>query len=269
MTHPVIKWAGGKARLLPELLERLPSDYGERRHVELFAGGASLGLHVAHERPLMLCDINPHLIGLYRTLRDECPALRRSLAQLARRTERGDYYRVRQRFAQGSGSAAQRAAMFVYLNRLGFNGLYRENASGVFNVPFGDGRGAPYHPHALQDAADALQGCELHAGDFEALRGKLAHWDFVYLDPPYVPTASTSFAAYAAAGFRHEDHIRLRDLVRELGADGVPCMVSNSDTLFVRDIFREFRIEQVKSMRSISASGSGRGIARELLIRNY
>lgn len=269
VTAPVVKWAGGKARLLPELLARLPGDYEARRHVELFAGGAALGLHVAGERSLMLGDVNPHLVGLYRALRDDCAALRRSLSQLARRESRAAYYRVRSRFCAGEGTGVQRAAMFLYLNRLCFNGLYRENAAGHFNVPFGDGRAGAYHPEALAAASDALQGCHLHAGDFEAARRRLRPGDFVYLDPPYVPTERTSFAAYAAAGFRHEDHIRLRDFVRQLSDRGVPVMVSNSDTLFVRDIYREFRIEQVTATRSIAASGAKRGAALELLIRNY
>lgn len=266
----MLKWAGGKARLLPELLERLPADYAQRRHVELFAGGAAFGLHAAGGSRLMLADINRHLIGVYRALRDEPTRLRRSLAQLSQRRGRADFYRVRARFCSGAGSLAQRAAMFLYLNRTGFNGLYRENASGHYNVPYGDGRAEPYQPAALALASEALQGSELHTGDFAArFRWRLSPSDFVYLDPPYAPTARTSFATYAGAGFRHEDHIRVRDLLRDLEGAGIPCMVSNSDTLFVRDIFRGFRVEGVTSSRSISAAGGSRGRIRELLIRNY
>lgn len=268
---PVVKWAGGKARLVPELLQRVPDDYEQRRHVELFAGGAAFGLHAAGggRRPLLLCDVNVHLVGLYRAVRDECAALRRCLSQLGRRVGRDDYYRIRARFCAGDGSDVQRAAMFLYLNRVGFNGLYRENAAGHYNVPYGDGQAQPYQPTTLAAASDALRSSELHAADFEAVRERIGAGDFVYLDPPYAPTERSSFASYAAGGFRHEDHIRLRDLVRELERAGVPAMVSNSDTCFVRDVFREFRIEAVTSTRSIAANGSRRGATRELLIRNY
>lgn len=269
---PVVKWAGGKTRLLPELVKRLPADYRSRRHVELFAGGAALLLHL---RPTagFLSDRNPHLVELYRVL--QSPELRRSfklsLQGLARHHGREHYYKVRERFRRGEGTRAQASATFVYLNRAGFNGLYRENQRGEFNVPFGDvAQSSIYQPAVIDRCAVALQAVTVRHADFSYarfLREGTEH--FVYLDPPYAPTQRTSFSCYVAGGFHHEDHVRLLQLVRDLDQRGAKVMISNADTFFVRDLFRDFRIDVVQGSRSISRNADGRGRVSELVIRNY
>lgn len=271
---PVVKWAGGKTRLLPELVKRLPADYAQRRHVEMFAGGAALMLHTRPARSALV-DRNGHLIELYRVLRDgDLAALKRSVVALTRHHGREHYYRVRLRFVKGKGTRVQRAAMFLYLNRAGFNGLYRENKRGELNVPFGDvAQGSIYQPGILSRCADALQGTTLmHLDFYDATRlrefaGDVG--DFVYLDPPYAPTCRTSFSSYVGGGFHHEDHVRVLEVVRELDRRGAKVMISNADTFFVRDLFRDFRIDVVQGSRSISSKGAGRGRVSELLIRNY
>lgn len=271
---PVVKWAGGKTRLLAELVKRLPDDYAQRRHVELFAGGAALMLHTRPARSALV-DRNGHLIELYRVLRDgDLDALKRSVVALTRHHGRDHYYKVRARFVKGKGTRVQRAAMFLYLNRAGFNGLYRENKRGELNVPFGDvAQGSIYQPGILSRCADALQGTTLmHLDFYEATRlRELAGdaGDFVYLDPPYAPTCRTSFSSYVGGGFHHEDHVRVLDVVRELDRRGAKVMISNADTFFVRDLFRDFRIDVVQGSRSISSKGASRGRVSELLIRNY
>lgn len=269
---PVVKWAGGKTRLLGELVKRLPGDYWSRRHVELFAGGAALLLHL---RPAsgFLSDRNEHLVELYRVLKS--PELRQSfklsLQGLARHHGRAHYYKVRERFRAGEGTRAQAAATFVYLNRAGFNGLYRENRRGEFNVPFGDvAQGSIYQPKVIDRCAEALQGVTVMHTDFRharCLRDGIEH--FVYLDPPYAPTQRTSFSCYLGGGFHHEDHLRVLELMRDLDRRGVKVMLSNADTFFVRDLFRDYRIDAVQGSRSISRDGAGRGRVVELVIRNY
>jgi len=276
---PVVKWAGGKTRLLPELVKRLPADYAQRRHVELFAGGAALMLHTRPTRSVLV-DRNGHLIELYRVLRDgDLAALKRSVVALTRSHGREHYYKVRSRFVKGKGTRVQRAGMFLYLNRAGFNGLYRENKRGELNVPFGDvAQGSIYQRDILSRCADALQGTTLMHLDFhDAARlsttvgdvGIGGAGDFLYLDPPYAPTCRTSFSSYVGGGFHHEDHVKVLELVREFDGRGAKVMISNADTFFVRDLFRDFRIDVVQGSRSISRNGAGRGRVPELLIRNY
>lgn len=271
---PVVKWAGGKTRLLPELVKRLPDDYAQRRHIELFAGGAALMLHTRPARSVLV-DRNEHLIELYRVLQGgDVAALKRSVVALTRHHGREHYYKVRARFVKGSGTRVQRAAMFLYLNRAGFNGLYRENKRGELNVPFGDvAQGSIYQPTALSGCAAALKGTSLMHSDFYAaamFRELVGDGgDFLYLDPPYAPTCRTSFSSYVGSGFHHEDHFKVLELVREFDRRGAKVMISNADTFFVRDLFRDFRIDVVQGSRSISSKGDGRGRVPELLIRNY
>lgn len=269
---PVVKWAGGKTRLLGELVKRLPADYRHRRHVELFAGGAALLLHLqpAHG---FLSDRNEHLVELYRVL--QSPDLRRSFKQslqgLARHHGRAHYYKVRERLVAGEGTRAQAAATFVYLNRAGFNGLYRENRRGEFNVPFGDvAQGSIYQPAVIDRCAAALREIRVAHADFrDAQCIDPGYPHFVYLDPPYAPTQRTSFSCYLGGGFHHEDHVRVLELLRELDRKSVKVMISNADTFFVRDLFRDYRIDVVQGSRSISRNGDGRGRVSELIIRNY
>lgn len=269
----VVKWAGGKTRLLPELERRLPVDYRDRRHIELFAGGAALFFHMRPRRAL-LADRNMWLIELYRLLQRRPRTIKQAVQGHARHHSRDHYYRVRDRFNAQRGTLEQRVAMFLYLNRAGFNGLYRENASGQLNVPYGDATSASiYQPQAICACAEALgSNTTLIYRDFaQAARIAVRGWigDFFYLDPPYAPTCRASFKTYVAGGFRHEDHVRLLHLVRELDAAGAKVMLSNADTFFVRDLFRNFRIDTVQGSRSISRDGNGRGRVRELVIRNY
>jgi len=271
MTAPAVKWAGGKTRLLPELHRRLPGDVHKRRHVELFAGGGALFFARQPARALLADKCLP-LVEVYMALQAAPESVLRSLRGLVQHHGPDHYYAVRERFNAGRGKAAQMAAMFIYLNRAGFNGLYRQNSAGHLNVPFGRHRKSSlYRADELRRCASALERVHLRAGDFQ----EVARWsvlgkgDFVYLDPPYAPTSETSFAGYLAGGFTHDDHIRLRDLVRTLDRDGAKVMVSQADTIFTRDIYREFRVERVTATRSISRKASSRGPVHELVIRNY
>lgn len=268
---PPLKWPGGKGRLLPELVKRLPPDADRLRHVELFAGGGALFFHRRPARALLADNCAP-LVELYSALQLDPEAVLRSLRALARHHSEAHYYAVRSRFNGGNGSEAQRAAMLLYLNRAGYNGLFRQNAAGEYNVPFGDARQSTLcQAERLRDCAQALEGARIHHGDFElcARTGVVGAGDFVYLDPPYVPICETSFHSYGAGGFHYDDHVRLRDLAEKLDRAGARVMISNSDTMFVRDIYRRWRIDPVDASRSIAARGKSRGKVRELVIRNY
>jgi DNA adenine methylase len=266
-----VKWVGGKGRLLPQLQPLLPPGVELMRHVEPFVGGAALFFARRPGRAL-LCDINPALINLYTTVRDQVDGIIEHLRGLAARHDQAEYYRVRERYnrARKLGDA-ERAAMFVYLNKTCFNGLHRVNRRGEFNVPAGRYK----NPRILDEtglraASEQLQTAEIRRGGFEELLSTARPGDFIYFDPPYEPVSETSsFTAYAQNGFRREDQLRLRDVFAALDRRGCKLMLSNSDVPFIRDLYADFRIDVVAAPRAINCDAKRRGPVPEVVVRNY
>ena len=267
--RPLIKWAGGKRQLLPELLPRLPRCFN--RYCEPFVGGGALFFALQPQRA-WLSDSNAELINLYVTVRDHCEAL---LEDLRRHENTPEYFLAIRNLDRSPAFAAltavEKASRFIYLNRTCFNGLYRVNARGQFNVPFGR-----YKNPRLADAdnlrrcSQLLQDAQLRCGDFSALLEVAEAGDFVYLDPPYVPLSPTSsFTSYTSGGFGEESQRRLREVCDALDERGVYFMLSNSDCPLVRELYSHYRMERVQASRAISAAASGRGAVAEALVRNY
>ncbi|MCS6797438.1 MAG: DNA adenine methylase [Myxococcota bacterium] len=269
---PIVKWAGGKGRLLAQLVPLLPPALEMRRHVEPFFGGGALFFALGPERAL-LSDVNPELVNLYVQVRDRLEALLEALRRLARDHDATAFYRVRERYnrRRGSLSDLERAAAFLYLNRTCFNGLHRVNRRGEFNVPVGRyERPRIVDEPALRAASTWLQHAELRVASFEHLLDSARPGDFVYLDPPYEPTSPTArFTSYCADGFDRDAQRRLRDVFGALDRRGCALMLSNSDVLFIRELYAGYRIDRVAAPRPINADGRGRGLVSELVIRNY
>jgi len=273
--RPFIKWAGGKGRLLGQLLPLLPPGAELMRHVEPFAGGAAM-FFARQPARAMLCDVNPTLVDTYLAVRDEVENVIAALEPLAAQhaAASGAYYVVRERYNTRRGLArAERAAMFVYLNKTCFNGLHRVNRKGEFNVPEGRYKNPRVlDAEGLRCASVALASCELRSQGFEGLLGSAKPGDFVYLDPPYEPVSRTSnFTSYAEAGFSQRDQERLRDVFVELDRRGCKLMLSNSDVPFIRELYRSFRIDSVTAPRSLGAwtsRGSAKSVS-EIVARNY
>jgi DNA adenine methylase len=241
------------------------------RHVEPFAGGAALFFALQPERAL-LCDINPALVGTYESVRDQVQDVVTHLSRLARAHDDKSYYLVRERYNRArSISDAERAAIFIYLNKTCFNGLHRVNRRGEFNVPIGRyARPTILDQSALQVASAQLRRAELRCGSFELLLTAAKPGDFVYFDPPYEPVSGTAnFTAYAQDGFRREDQLRLRDVFRVLDRRGCKLMLSNSNAPFVRELYTGYRIDSVSAARAINSDASKRGPVEELVVRNY
>jgi DNA adenine methylase len=271
--HPFIKWVGGKGKLLGQLLPLLPPGAELMRHVEPFAGGAALFFARRPGRAL-LCDVNPALTDLYLAVRDDVDSVIEALEPLVAQhaAASGSYYAVRERYnARRSASRAERAAMFVYLNKTCFNGLHRVNRKGEFNVPEGRYKNPRIlDEENLRSASAALAGCEIKNQGFEALLGSAKPGDFVYLDPPYEPVSRTSnFTSYAEEGFSQRDQERLRDVYAELDRRGCKLMLSNSDAPFIRELYRSWRIDLVAAPRAVSCDARGRGLVSEVVVRNY
>lgn len=284
---PFVKWVGGKTKLQLELQNRLPKNYRELRHIEPFVGGGALFFALAPERAV-LSDSNPDLINAYRQVRDNLPAVSAELEWLAREHNVAAYYEVREAFndqrdnlesplhkprfnrAVPSGTVL-RAAVFLYLNKTCFNGLYRENQKGEFNVPAGDYENPDIrNENVLGRCRDVLQrpGVELHCRSYQYTLINAVDGDFVYLDPPYDPISDTSnFTSYTAEGFTEEDQATLRDYFASAAARGAKLMLSNHDTPLIRELYKDFLIEPIEAPRSVGAKT--REKAPEVIIRSY
>jgi DNA adenine methylase len=256
---PIVKWVGGKTRLLPELLRWIPSSYG--RYYEPFAGGAALFFRLAPQRAV-LSDANADLIAMYRAVADDVDHLIVLLRLYQRDHSETQFYGTRELFNRNALTPTQRAAAFIYLNKTCFNGLYRVNKAGAFNVPIGDYKlPTILDEPALRAAALVLARAELRAGDYRNALCDARDGDFVYLDPPYDDT----FNAYTTDKF---DQSELAGMARMLDARGVHVMLSNSDTPLVRELYADFQIERVRAARSVNSDGAGRGDVDELIITN-
>ena len=241
------------------------------RHVEPFVGGGALFFARRPERAL-LADVNPQLCATYEAVRDEVERVIAHLRTLSAAHGPERYYHVRHRYNHGQRlSRAERAAMFVYLNKTCFNGLHRVNRRGEFNVPAGRYQNPRILDEGLLRAASAeLQRAELRCASFEGLLAWAKPGDFVYFDPPYEPVSQTAnFTAYAQQGFGREDQTRLRDVYAELDRRRCKLMLSNSDVPFIRDLYRKFRIDLVAAPRAINCDATRRGLVSEVVVRNY
>lgn len=269
--RPIVKWAGGKSKLLTELLPRVPAEI--RTYAEPFAGGAALFFALAGGagrviRRAVLCDQNEELVACYRAVKADPQAVIGALEGY--RYDEDLFYEVRERSTTGM-TDTHRAARFIFLNKTCFNGLWRVNSKGKFNVPFGRyDNPRIIDVEGLHAASKALALADLRVGDFaEATRG-LGGGDFVYFDPPYDPASETSdFTAYARGGFSRTDQERLADEMRRLRGAGVLVMLSNADTRKMRDLYFDFAVHSVKAPRSINSVAERRGMARELLVTSW
>lgn len=280
---PVVKWAGGKKQLLAHLAPLFPQEMA--RYHEPFLGGGAVFFYLAplRQAPSLLSDLNEELILFYRVLRDDTDALLDALRDLAEEywqldeeAQKAMYYRWRQADREPdfqAWSPLRRAVRFYFLNKTGYNGLYRLNQRGWFNVPWGrHKKPAIYAPRVLRDAAAILRAFarRLDAVPFEEALDRTQPGDFVYLDPPYVPLSPTAnFTTYTREGFGPEDQVRLAQWCRELDRRGVRFLLSNSDTPQVREWYASFRMMQVQARRSINSKARLRGPVPELVVWNY
>jgi DNA adenine methylase len=263
---PFLKWAGGKRQLLAQLAPHIPSAYGS--YLEPFLGGGALYLALKPSRAI-LADLNQELILCYQVIRDQLDAL---LADLDRHIyDRDYYYRLRAEPADTLSPVA-RASRFLYLNKCGYNGLYRVNASGRFNVPFGRYPRPPrlYREEAIRTTSALLRSADLRTAPFQETMDRGRADDFVYLDPPYHPlTPSSNFTAYTAGTFGADDQKELARWYRLLDQRGCRLMLSNSSAPLIRELYHDFRIEEVQATRAINSDPLARGTVTELVVLNY
>lgn len=268
-TYPIVKWVGGKRQLMFELLKNMPKEYN--RYFEPFIGGGALFFELQPDNAY-ISDMNEELINLYQVVRDNVNEL---IADLQKHDISKEYFmeiRNIDRIEEYENwSVVQKASRFIYLNRTCFNGMYRVNSKGEFNVPFGHYK----NPRILDEnnlinCSNLLQKTEIKHADFSEILKKVKKGDFVYFDPPYVPLSETSsFTSYTKDGFDMDMQFKLRDVCDELDSMGVNFLLSNSDTKLVNELYENYNIKKVFASRQINANADGRGKITEVLVRNY
>jgi len=274
---PLVKWAGGKGQLLSQFQAHWPREFDG--YIEPFVGGGAVFFHLYSQglldgKHVVLIDQLEELINCYSVVQEQVEDL---IAELRRhepyKTDADYYYAVRAwdrqpDYALRSGVA--RAARFIFLNRTCYNGLYRVNRRGEFNVPFGRYRNPKVcDVQNLRAASRALQGVHLVAADFERCLVFAVEGDLVYMDPPYHPLSDTAnFTSYTAAGFGAEDQRRLSRMFQVLDRRGCQLMLSNSPTPFVQGLYGGYELIEVRASRPISSKADGRGAISELLVTN-
>jgi DNA adenine methylase len=264
---PIIKWVGGKTKLMGELQARMPTRMG--RYYEPFIGGAALFFRTAPGRAV-ISDMNPDLVGLYRAVAADADGVIRRLELHRRSHDRAHYYAMRDRWNDSSvsWSPIDRAAAFIYLNKTCFNGLWRVNKAGHFNVPMGSYTEPPICvPDALRAAQVLLRRADIRHLDFRAAVADAERGDFLYFDPPYDPvTPTANFVGYTAGSFGQAEQRALATLAQDLVDRGCQVMLSNSDTPFIRSLYQGFRIDRVSCPRAINSNAAKRGDVDEVII---
>ncbi len=256
--------------MVERIVGLFPEDYRNRRYHEPFIGGGAVFFHV---RPKggSVNDINPRLMNFYRVVRDRPEELIRKASEY--KYDEAEYYRLRDRFNSPGLSPVEDAALFLYLNKTAYNGLYRVNSRGEFNVPFGRYMNPTIVPRkGIMRASRLLKGIDIRCGDFGYVLDVAENGDVCYLDPPYHPSSETAnFTDYAADGFDSPEQERLRNLCLELDRRNVIFVLSNSDTELVRSLYEpliDFSIFSFPTKRMISSKVSSRGFGCDLLITN-
>jgi DNA adenine methylase len=272
---PFLKWVGGKRQMLSQYEEHFPTNFNN--YFEPFVGGGAVFFYLLPEKAY-LNDVNKDLMNAFEKVRDDLGQLTTILQDLEEDYLSEDedgrkefYYNMRNRYNELQNGDIERTALLFFLNKTCFNGMYRVNNSGEFNVPHGRYKNPTILDKENLEAVSAiLRNTQLSSVDFEKAVEDAGKEDFVYLDPPYDPLDDTSdFTEYSEDGFDVNDQKRLSYLFEELDERGCYVMLSNSATDFIKRLYRDFRIEPMKANRYINSDGSSRGEIDELLILNY
>lgn len=272
---PILKWVGGKQALLPELHKRLPDMSSIATYIEPFVGAGSLFFSMQFDRNV-LCDVNKSLMNVYCQIKNDCDSviyahekLCLDFISLDEGERKKFYYNVRSQFT--NAFTFEQAANFLFLNKTCYNGLYRVNKNGVFNVPFGRYKRPSFTLSVeIEKAACCLANTVLINSDFEQILVYADSKTFVYLDPPYIPVRDTGKREYYTSdGFSYEDHNRVLRMMKELDRRGSRFMLSMSDTTMSRNLYGQWHMDVIDAPRRLAGKVSSRLPVKELIVRNY
>lgn len=272
---PFLKWVGGKTQLLKQFEHLFPSTFD--KYYEPFVGSGAVFFHLLPTK-VLLSDANPNLIAAYQHIQlhvDELLSilyvLRSNYHALSPQEQEQDYYKVRDLYNQLPSGFIEKTAYLIFLNKTGYNGLYRESKRGGYNVPFGRYDNPMLFSEAnLRAASSALRDATLLNADFSVAVEDAREGDFVYFDPPYVPLSKTSsFTSYTKGEFTFEQQTKLAQVIHQLADKGVQVMLSNSNSDFIRERYKDLYIHEVKASRAINSKASLRGKISELVVTSY
>lgn len=270
---PFVKWAGGKRQLLPQIKERMPAKYNN--YFEPFVGGGAVIFELL-PRKALINDINKALINAYKQICDAPDAFLKAVKRIDEEMlEDGKkyYYSLREHYndkLMKDEYDVELAALFVFINKHCFNGLYRVNGKGLFNVPYNNSRSSSADENSIMKISKYLQGITITDGDFEDACKDAKKGDFVFIDSPYAPLNPTSFESYTKEGFDVESHKRLAGLYDKLTIRGCYCMLTNHNTELINDLYgnKGYKIDIVSVKRMINSDASNR-VGEEVIICNY
>ncbi len=260
---PMLKWAGGKSGPLKQLVKQFPSRFS--RYIEPFVGGGAVFFALVDPMETIINDSNSELIELYEVARDEVDALMAELDQLGAQYSETFYYELRKTVPEAK---LARAARTLFLNKTGFNGLFRLNSKGLFNVPFGKRPQCPalYDKGNMIEVSRRLRTAQLLNTDFESVIAQAGPGDFLYCDPPYEPLSRTStFTAYTSGGFSQDAQGRLEKACQEAAGRGAMVAVSNSTAPFILSLYEGWDVREIQAKRAINSKGAGRGQIAEIV----
>ncbi|MCM0599267.1 DNA adenine methylase [Periweissella fabalis] len=276
VVSPFIKWVGGKRQLLPQLIELLPNKSEINTYFEPFIGGGALFLRLQPTKAV-INDFNSELSNTWEVVRDNPEELQSILSEHQQFDSKEYYLNLRsadrdERITKMT--KVERAARFIYMNKAGYNGLWRVNSKGQNNVPYGAHKTLNLVNETIINDASYLQAADLTilTGDYKDAVATADTGDFVYFDPPYIPVTTTAaFTSYTADGFGLVQQEQLRDTVLALTARGVKVMLSNSDVPLIDELYSDpiFKIHRVMATRMVNSNGKGRGKVGEVIITNY
>ena len=270
---PFVKWAGGKRQLIPQIRERMPEQFNN--YYEPFVGGGAVIFELLPGNAL-INDINRALINAYQMICDHPKEFLQEINRLdAEMWEDGKeyYYSLREHYndkLMKDEFDVELAALFVFINKHCFNGLYRVNGKGLFNVPYNNSRRSSVDEQSIMEISEYLRNVTIISGDFEAACEGASAGDFVFIDSPYAPLNPTSFESYTKEGFDIESHRRLANLFDELTARGCYCMLTNHNTELINELYgnKGYTIDVVSVKRMINSDASNR-VGEEVIICNY
>lgn len=272
LVAPVVKWVGGKRQLLDEITPLLPKQIST--YCEPFFGGGAV-LFFRQPKNAIINDLNEDLMLVYEVIRDDVESLIVSLQKHENTSEY--FYQVRDldrdKESYGQLSKIEKASRIIYLNKTCYNGLFRVNAAGEFNSPFGHYKKPNIVNEPVLRAVSkylSSPNVQLFSEDFAVTLQRVPRGGFVYLDPPYDPVSDTaSFTGYNKGGFDRTEQIRLKECCDDLTQRGVKFLLSNSATTFIRELYAEYTIKTVYAKRAINSDADKRGVVQEVLIQNY
>lgn len=268
MAEPFLKWVGGKRQLLDVISRKMPRHFS--RYYEPFLGGGAVFFRFLPKRAF-INDSNQALMNTYQQIRDNCHLVLSYLSDLDQALSAEFYYFIRSDFnarVKRGVYDASLAAEMIFLNKHCFNGLFRVNKKGEFNAPFNGSKVSSFNRRQILDVSHALQDAFMTCKDFEEAVSDAGADDFVFFDSPYAPLNPTSFRSYTKEGFKKEDHIRLAEVFTRLVNRGAYCMLTNHNTPFIRELYREYHQEVLPVKRMINRDAKHR-VGEEIIITNF